>query len=167
MTILSLLAAWSWFPTRYSWKLDSCSELPPCLVVTTFTFFFLEVLLVVPLLAIFLLYMESLPMMVAASASFWCVVYWGCWYQSGGGCDAGKCWGCRWGRGCEGLMDKYRYATNCETSLMGVDIEYEGPLGMVSIAWCRDAGHLVGCLANCGWSCTKWICCLCLLWWWG
>ena len=31
-------------------------------------------------------------------------------------------------------MDKYRYATNCETSLMGVDIEYEGPLGRVSIA---------------------------------
>ena len=35
MALLSLLAAWSWFSTRHSWVVDSCSKLPPYPGVTT------------------------------------------------------------------------------------------------------------------------------------
>lgn len=49
----------------------------------------------------------------------------------GDGCAVGWCQCCCQGCGVLGLMDKYWSTIGCHTSLVGVDVEQDGPLGRV------------------------------------
>lgn len=42
--------------------------------------------------------------------------------------------------GVEGLMDTYRFATACETLVVGFDVGWEGPSRRFLVVWCKFLG---------------------------